>query len=191
MTGGEALLVRRLASLAVVVLLPGACIIAQPSGDVPRLPETRPTILHPSVVPSTSSIITRWPEFFKVPVELSNPTADFAYATFIDYNPLTGEGYLAGPTPISYDPQSLVTRVRNLDIAIAEPSELGRCHVVEVIVALRFRSSTDFKNIHTPDEPGGDSVSWIYNPSGDVNGCPSFDGGIEASIIDVGKGGAR
>jgi len=187
MTGRMARSVRRLvavgsvATLVLAVTAQQACVLAQSTGDVPRLPETRPTILHQSVVPSTSAILTRFPEFFIVPVEMSDPKVDLASAAFVDYNPLTGDGLVDGPRATQSDLASLTTRVRTLTVTVPEPTELGRCHVIEVVVALRFRSTTDPKNAHTPDEPGGDSVTWIYNPSGDVNGCPTLDAGLEAS----------
>lgn len=190
MTGRVALLIRRLlagAGVLALVLALGACVIAQSSGDVPRLPETRPTIVHPEVVPPTGGILTRWPAFFTVPVELSDPTAPFAYAVFVDYNPLTGAGRVFGENNIPYDQQSLATRIRTLEIPI--PQELApsaeRCHVIEVVVALRFNADNEPKNAHTPAAPGGDSVTWIYNPGGDPSGCPRLDAGIEASLIDA------
>lgn len=180
-------------SVAAIVLAATAqqaCVLAQSTGDVPQLPESRPTILHQSVVPSTSAILTRFPPGgFVVPVEMSDPKVDLAWAAFVDYNPLTGVGLVNGPTSIQPDRASLTTRVRTLTVTVPEPIELGRCHVIEIIVALRFRSTLDNKNAHTPDEPGGDSVTWIYNPSGDVNGCPTLDAGLEASANEAGEGG--
>jgi hypothetical protein len=55
---------------------------------------------------------------------------------------------------------------------------LDRCHVVEIVVALRLNSVKDPKNAHTPDDPGGDSVTWFFSPSGDFAGCPVLDAGI-------------
>ncbi len=186
MTGRVALLIRRLlagSGVLALLLVLGACVIAQSSGDVPRLPETRPTIVHPEVVPPTGGILTRWPAFFTVPVELSDPTATFSYAAFVDYNPLTGSGLVVSEN-VPYDQQSLATRVRTIEIAIPQDrqSTTDRCHVIEVVVALRFNASTDPKNAHTPAAPGGDSVTWIYNPGGDPGGCPRLDAGIEASV---------
>lgn len=34
---------------------------------------------------------------FIVPVELADPSVEFVYATFIDYNPLTGDGLVEEP----------------------------------------------------------------------------------------------
>ena len=191
MTERIARLVRRIATAAVVagiLMMLGACIIAQSSGDVPRLPETRPTIVHQEVVPATGGILTRWPTFFTVPVELSDPTAPFSYAAFIDYNPFTGEGRVFGENDIPYYQQRLATRVRTIQIPIPQDrATVDRCHVIEVVVALRFTSTNEAKNAHTPAPPGGDSVTWIYNPGGDPSGCPRLDAGIEASFdVDAG-----
>jgi hypothetical protein len=168
-------------TFVVTVAAQHACVIAQPSGDVPRLPEGRPTILHASVVPSTTAVLTHWPSVFIVPVELVDPTLPFYYAAFVDYNPLTGVGLVGQVNNSVFDPSNTTGRVRTKDIAIAPPLDLDRCHVIEVIVALRLKSTTDSKNAHTPDEPGGDLVTWFYNPNGDVGGCPSLDAGIDAS----------
>ncbi len=185
MTERIALLIRRFVMAAVgagIVMILGACVIAQASGDVPRLPETRPTIRHQEVVPPAGGVLTRWPAFFTVPVELSDPTATFSYAAFVDYNPLTGEGRVAGDES-PYDQQSLATRVRTLEIAVPQDrATTDRCHVIEVVVALRFTATNEPKNAHTPALPGGDSVTWIYNPGGDPSGCPRLDAGIEASF---------
>lgn len=173
------------AALALAMVL-GACIIAQSSSDVPRLPETRPTIVHPEVVPPAGAILTRWPPSFVVPVELSDPKATFAYAVFVDYNAFTGDGRIAGDDNVLSDPQSLATRVRTLEIAIPQDLQPAddRCHVIEVVVALSFNANGG-KNAHTPAAPGGDSVSWIYNPGGGPSGCPTLDAGIEASFVDA------
>ena len=179
-------------ALVLAVAAQHACVLAQPSGEVPRLPDSRPTILHASVVPSTSAVLTRFPSVLKVPVELVDPTADFVHATFVDYNPSTGAGLVDGPTISRFEVANTTSRVRTLNITIPEPAELGRCHVIEVIVALRLKATTDPKNVHTPDEPGGDLVTWFYNPNGDLGGCPSLDAGIDARPTgDAAEGGAQ
>jgi hypothetical protein len=163
-----------------------ACVIADPPSDLPTLPETRPTIMRPSVVPSAAAVLGRWPEKFTVPVELSDPRSTIWYSVFIDYNPATGEGLDAPPSTSEFEPGSASTKgsVRLLDINVTRPP-LDRCHVVEIVVALRLKAITDSKNAHTPDEPGGDSVSWFYSPSGDLSGCPILDGGITRSLTDA------
>lgn len=164
-------------SLALVV----ACVIADPPSDLPQLPEMRPTILRASVVPSSSAVLGRWPSKFIVPVELSDPLAEISWASFVDYNSVTGEGFDQTQTS-RYEPSSTNGRIRTLEIPITMPS-LDRCHVVEIIVALRLNTS-DPRNAHTPQEPGGDSVSWFFSPSGDLAGCPVLDAGLEP-VVDV------
>lgn len=177
--------------LAFAINAQQACVLAQPSGEVPRLPASRPTIKHPSVVPSTSAVLTRFPSVFIVPVELVDPTAPFVYATFVDYNPNTGEGRVDGPTTSAFQASNATDRTRVLEIRIPEPTELDRCHVIEVVVALSL-NTRDGKNAHTPDEPGGDLVTWFYNPNGDLGGCPTLDAGIDAQPDgDASEGGLK
>ena len=176
-------------------LVQDACILAQPSGELPRIPESRPTIVHASVVPSTSSVLTHFPSTFIVPVELADPNLEFAYSEFIDYNPLTGEGLVEAPRHSVYEASNntsnTIGRTRTLTIAIPPPLETDRCHTIEVVVALRLKSETDPKNAHTPDERGGDVATWFYNPNGDLGGCPTLDAGIDASSdADASEGGA-
>jgi hypothetical protein len=166
-----------LASTAVLV---DACVIADPPTDLPRPSERRPTIVRASAVPSTSAVLGTWPTTFIVPVELSDPLAKITWATFVDYNPVTGEGFMGSETS-TYEPASTKGNIRILEIPITMPS-LDRCHVVEVIVALRL-NTRDRRNAHTPEEPGGDSVSWFFSPSGDLAGCPVLDAGL-MPVID-------
>jgi hypothetical protein len=178
---------------ACVALLFGqdACVLAEPSGALKTLPEFRPTIVHSSLVPPASTVITRFPSSFIVEVELVDPTVDVAYAAFIDYNPFTGEGLVQGPLHSTHDPNA-PARTRLLNINIPEPPDLDRCHVVEVIVALRLAAEDEPKHAHTPDAPGGDIATWFYNPNGDLKGCPSLDGGVDApSDGDAGEGGVQ
>jgi hypothetical protein len=178
------------AACVAVMVAEDACILAEPSGELPRIPESRPTIVHPSLVPSESAVLTQWPSVFLVPVELSDPTVSFNYVSFIDYNPLTGDGQVAPQTQSIPDPNS--GRVRTVDVVIPVPLDPTVCHRIEIIVALRFKADTDPKNAHTPDEPGGDVATWFYNPNGDLGGCPSLDAGIEASTeVDASEGGVQ
>jgi hypothetical protein len=181
-----------LIACTIVVVAEDACVIAEPSGEVLRLPESRPTILHSLVVPTTSAVLTRFPSVFLVPVELSDPTVDFYYAAFIDYNTLTGEGLVGQSTVSRFEASnSGGGRTRLLTVAIPEPLELDRCHIIEVIVALRL-GERDPKNIHTPLAPGGDIATWFYNPNGGLGGCPSLDAGIDAeSDADSGESGVQ
>jgi hypothetical protein len=168
------------------VLLAGAitsCIIAEPPSDPPRLPTTRPTIVRGSVVPPASSIVGRWPDRFTVFVELSDPTVSFEYAVWIDFNPATGEGLQDFRTS-TFVQENTTNRVRRLEIPLGAPSD-DRCHVVEVLVALRFVGQ-EGTGAHAPLDPGGDVVSWIYNPKGDTTGCPLLDAGIKLEPLKDG-----
>ncbi len=169
-------------SLATSVV--ASCVIADPPGDLPQLPETRPTILRGSVVPSSSAVLGRWPAKFTVPVELVDPRVTFLYSAFVDFNPINGAGIDGAPNRSEFEPGTSEGRVRTLEIPITTPS-LDRCHVVEVVVALRFIANTDGKSAHTPDEPGGDSVTWFFSPTGDLSGCPVLDAGIEEPVGDA------
>ena len=178
--------VATIAALAVGCVLVDACVVADPPTPLPTLPEMRPTIIRASVVPSTTSVLGRWPRQFIVPVELSDPLAEISWATFVDYNPVTGEGLIQNDVS-RYEPSSTKGRIRTLELPIAMPS-LDRCHVVEVVVALRLNTS-DTRNAHTPEPPGGDSVSWFFSPSGDLSGCPVLDAGLQP-LVDGGEDGA-
>lgn len=182
-------------SLALCVALvvgQDGCVLAASSGDLPRLPESRPTILHASLVPTTSLVLTRWPTVFIVPVELADPTAPIVYAEFVDFNPATGAGLVEPPRRSVFEAANTTGRTRTLTVPIPEPTDLDRCHVIEIIVALRLKAETEPKNAHTPEEPGGDVATWFYNPNGDLGGCPALDAGIDAPFdADAGDGGPQ
>jgi hypothetical protein len=174
-----------LATLCGADLLLDACVIADPPTELPRAAERRPTIVRASVVPSVTSVLGTWPSKFIVPVELSDPRADVQWASFVDYNPATGEGF--DQTSKSRDePEFTNGNVRTIEIPITTPSADG-CHVVEVVVALRL-NTTDPRNAHTPEDPGGDSVTWFYSPSGDFGGCPVLDAGLKSRELVVEAG---
>ena len=170
-------------ALAVSVFATGdGCVLIEPSGELPRIPPTRPTIRRAEVVPSASQVLSTFPREFIVPVELADPTQPFEYAAFIDYNAATGEGLQIAPTKSDFDPGNTSKRVRVITVALNPPAASGRCHTVEILVALRFESSVTAQTAHTPAEPGGDIVTWFYNPSGDPAGCPSLDAGIDSGV---------
>lgn len=178
---------------ALTFLVQDACILAQPSGEVPRPAQQRPTILHASVVPSTSAVLTRWPadSIFLVPVELADPTVSIEYAAFVDFNAKTGEGLVGEPQSIAFETANTTGNTRTLSVNIPEP-DLAQCHRVEIVVALRLSSRSDGKNAHTPAEPGGDIATWFYNPNGDLGGCPTLDAGIDAPAdAEAGEGAAQ
>jgi hypothetical protein len=187
---------RRLPRVAAVVapcviitaMLVDACVIADPPSELVSLPEGRPTILRSSVVPSASSVLGRWPTKFIIPVELREARSTIFAAAFVDYNAVTGEGFEPPVLTSKYEPSTTNGLIRTLEIPITIPS-LDRCHVVEVVVALRLNTS-DSRNVHTPLAPGGDIVSWFFSPSGDLSGCPVLDAGL-APITGDAEAGAE
>ncbi len=170
----------------VAAVAASSCVIAESPSDLPVLPDFRPTILHGSTVPSSSAVLGAFPDKFVVPVELVDPTVPFDYRSYIDYNPITGEGNVQEASGTSL-PSGVRARVRILEVGMTPPADLDRCHVIEVLVALRFRDTIG-QSSHTPVEPGGDSVTWIYSPTGDLRGCPVLDAGLPPPV-DGGPGG--
>lgn len=187
-----------IAGLAAVLMCQDACILASDGGDLRRVPATRPTIVHASLVPTTNAVLTQFPDSgtFLVPVELSDPTVTFFYAAFIDYNPFTGEGLVDYPRDDRFVPGNTQPgsngRIRNVEVNIPLPADLWSCHKIEIVVALSL-SSGGTNNAHTPNEPGGDIATWFYNPNG-YGACPSLDAGIDASVdagAEAGEGGPQ
>lgn len=173
-----------------VALAQGSCVIADPPADLPRLPLSRPTVVRGSVVPSPNEILTVFPaEGFVVWVELSDPELAFQWAFFADYNPITGAGLNVpvNDSKFSNDPAIQQGRLRKIVINAIPLTDRDQCHVLELVVALEMEGTTSAQVSHTPKAPGGDSVTWFYNPSGDLRGCPSLDAG--APPFDGGEGG--
>jgi hypothetical protein len=182
------------ATCAVVALAAHGCVIAEPPGELPRVPQRRPIIIKGSLVPTNASVLGTFPDKFIVPVELSDPTATFQWSAFVDFNPFTGDGLEAASESI-FEPQNFDGRYRILEVPIARPPDLDRCHVIEIVVALRFLNQFEGRAAHTPLEPGGDSAIWFYNPAGDLRGCPVLDAGPDATIApppeDAAEGGTQ
>jgi hypothetical protein len=159
--------------------LAAACIVAPPP-DLPPQPQSRPTILHDSAWPPADQILTAaaLPDggslTFLVPVELIDPSKTFSWELFVDYDPYAlyannGPVQVGGvqPTPGSVDGGTTVVAFElNFDEA---PLNGAYCHRIEFLVAYTFSA------FHVPDSLGGDSLTWLYNGAGGVNGCPPFD----------------
>jgi hypothetical protein len=146
-----------------------ACITAPPP-VLPTVPPHRPTILHSSVVPPPDQILSVWPAEFDVPVELDDSTQPFQWSVFVDYDPLTA------PQPIPLDnapvpppPDGGPTIV---SFHLDEPDP-AFCHRIDFVVASAFTKGSR----RTPNDVGGDLVSWLYNAGGGPNGCPVYDAG--------------
>ena len=158
-----------------------ACIIADPPPDLPKAPRHHPNILHGAVVPPSTKVIATFPSKFIVPVEVIDPNTPFVFNVFVDYDPLgSRESFVLGGS-LTPDPSTMDGGVSLVDFSIDAPDP-SSCHVIEFIVALGFND----KSLHTPDQYGGDSVVWFYNPSGDPGACPQYDaGGIDGAAPDV------
>ena len=93
-----------------------------------------------------------------------------------------------------FEATNTVGRTRSLTIQIPNqpPAIPDRCQTIEVLVALRFQAESNGKSAHTPLDPGGDVVTWFYNPSSDFGRCPTLDAGIDASNdADAADGAAQ
>lgn len=179
---------RVVVALSLFAAVVAACVIAEPPTDLPELPAQPPTIVRSGLVPVVDRVLTRWPEKFVVPVRLTNPRSPVAYSYFIDYNPATGDGFInADESTLEIGATPGATR--RIEVAIPEPSP--GCHVVEIVVGLAINPS-DGRNAHTPLPPGGDSVTWFYNPGGTLAGCPALDAKLApdaAALLSYRDGG--
>jgi hypothetical protein len=176
-----------------LVVLAGAraltgCIIADTASDLPKLPSFRPTIVHASLVPPENQVLRSFPDKFIVPVELVDPNVTFERHSFIDYDVRSGLGIVEVDNAISPDPGNTDAGIRTLEVSLPPPSDLTRCHTIEILVALSFFGDIEGQQAHTPKPPGGDGATWFYAPNGDVQNCPTFtpdlDGG-DASGSEV------
>jgi hypothetical protein len=176
-----------LSACALSFLLPGVACIVAPPPDLPPQPVIRPTILHDSAYPLPDQILTAAdiPDggtlTFLVPVELVDPTRTFSWELFVDYDPYAATTPLlfgqVQPTPGSVDGGTIVVPFA-LNFGEA-PLDMAYCHRIQFLVAYTFSAS------HTPDSLGGDSVTWLYNGAGGVNGCPPFDAGLGDSGVPL------
>lgn len=170
----------------IAVLVVVGCVIAEAPADIPTLPEFRPTIVKGAVVPTSSRVLTEFPQKFIVPVELVDPTVRFSWRAYIDYDFAGRQDETLGLVASgSSNPDVARTRTRKLEIVMPPPSDLKRCHVIQVIVANRFAGAIEGRPAHTPESPGGDTIEWFYNPSGDLAGCPTQDP-VPATLPDGG-----
>ena len=182
--------VKAIAALGVCSVVLSSCIIAEPISDLPAAAPFRPTILRGSVAPTASVILVTFPEQFYVPVELVDPSAEFKWRMFIDYDE-RGEDKVASGTS-SYEPGSDKSGVRVVVVQAPAPTDTTRCHVIEFVAARAFTDETgsnvDPRQSHTPTlgSGGGDSVTWFYSPSGDLSGCPVGDAAVKVTPPDSG-----
>lgn len=178
------------AALSGALLAPIACIIAEPQAELPRVPQVRPRIARGLSVPPVGAVLRTWPAKLVVPVELIDPSTPFQWRVYVDYDESTGDGYVNGDTS-SAEPGSLDGGIRVIEVQVPEPLDATRCHTIELLVALRFRGDfgSEGRSAHTPEEPGGDTVSWLYAPSGTLDGCAEVDAAAlvaDAASVEAG-----
>jgi hypothetical protein len=160
---------RTRAVLAGATLLLASCILTSPV-DVPALPLYPPTIVRGLVVPPAERPLATFPRTFVVPVRLLDPTARFQWRLFYDFESIRLSTGLQAYGTVEPDGSN----VRELRIEVTPPEDVTRCHFVEVRVAYAFGGTDGNKAL---EPPGGDTVSWVYSPGGDLRGCPAFDAG--------------
>ncbi len=159
-----------------------SCILADPPADLPQYPPTRPSIVKGSVLPPTDRVVFPPLPTFVVPVQLVDQNATFAWNAFVDFDPITNPLPVAGGV-VGPEPGTIDGGVRAVSFSLSDVPAPTRCHTIEFIAAGSFNSTSP----HTPNAPGGDIVSWFYNPSGSIDGCPSYDAGRfdASSIVDA------
>jgi len=161
-----------IAALGAVAL--ASCIIADPPVEAPKPPLRRPTIIRESATPPSSRPLGELPpDGFKVPVEIADPTADFQWAMFIDYEPslnTTNNPRLGDTVTGGQGHPDVLT----IPFTISPDSIGAGCHRIEFMVALSFVSP------HVADPAGADSITWFYTPNGSLDGCTVFEGGVGA-----------
>ncbi len=179
---GSSLTVHRSAALLLGSAVTLSCIIADPPADLPRYPATRPSIVKGSVFPTTDRVVMPPLPTFIVPVELVDQNATFAWNAFVDFDPVTNPLPVAGGTVVP-EPGTIDGGVRAVSFSLADISTQTKCHTIEFLVAGSFNSTSP----HTPNAPGGDAISWFYNPSGSIDGCPTYDAGRfdASSVVDA------
>ena len=157
------------AGIAAAMLVSTACITAPP----PKLPaevEHRPTILLESVQPPYNQILPQLPGEFIVPVVLEDPDETFQWDVFIDYNACADPSTcaptqpLGGITPVNPTPGTVDGGVVLVYFPPPTGLDPSRCHTIDFVVAHQFETGLP----HTPAPPGGDLVTWIYDPGGSV-----------------------
>lgn len=190
----------RLVGLALVALLAtsaaSSCVIADPTIDLPSLPQRRPLIVRDQVVPSSSAVLGYFPSEFSLAVEIDrsdDPLAQIEARLFFDYDALSQDRASAafvGKRIVTIGKTSAGVRAVTLGTEFLPSSpNANECHVIEAIVAFSFAGNPpDGLLAHTPGPGGGDSVVWFYSPSGDLSGCPHVDGGLDGATPDASDG---
>jgi hypothetical protein len=153
------------AAVALLVVAPGACILADPPAELPIPPTAPIRILREDVSPPIS-FLTALPSAFLLPVTADTRQSALTAQLFVDQ---------VGAQP---RPQS-IHGTANVYVPVPTNTvSADECHTLEV-------------RITYPDLSGGDSVTWFYSPTGSFTGCPVFDAGpSDAGDASDGDAGA-
>ncbi len=169
-----------LATLGPSAAAVGACVLADPPPLEQIPPAVRPLIVHESVSPPLSQKITSAPGgslAFGVPVQV-DPDQSFKWRVFVDRDP-NGDPSTGAPQAGGADdggvlgttaPDGDIVGVREIDFPLTSSQvDFSVCHTITIVVAQDFEQFFPAKPV---DPPGGDSVTWFYEPVGD---CSYFD----------------
>jgi hypothetical protein len=168
-----------LASLAIAAPAVGvACVLADPPPIQQPASLDRPIILTDSVSPPLDQKITAPPTgtplTFSVPVRVS-PDQSVKYRVFVDLQQsatsfdklisVTDDGGATGTLPDAGDS----VRALGFQFPSSTPIDFGACHTFTFVVAYDF---IDNQSPNPIDPPGGDQVTWFYEPIAD---CTYYD----------------
>jgi hypothetical protein len=167
-----------------------SCVLADPPPTLPPVPNEPPDLGLAAAVPQQGPIAT-WPDTvdgFLVPVYVGDPSQSVEWVAYLDPNP-----YVGVDIPISSNkngtPAPLLAAdggwVRLIRAVLPEPVDPG-CHTILIVVAYAFNPGPGEK-LTPVSPPGGSTISWTFNNSGDPLSCGSYDAG---SLTDAASGDA-
>ncbi|HSQ66281.1 MAG TPA: hypothetical protein VLM85_23825 [Polyangiaceae bacterium] len=153
-----------------------ACVLADPPPLQQLPPPSRPIIIGSSASPPLGVPISTQPTdqaqlSFAVNVQI-DPDQALQYRVFVDYSGTSGvlaqSGELPGSgadggTPVAFD---------IFPVHLGDPTQ---CHTIELDVATQGWFDPSGPSNVAVSPPGGDSVRWIYQPTGN---CNLFDAGL-------------
>ncbi len=165
-----------------------ACVLADPPPTAPAPPRPAPTIEHDSVSPPLTEKIGKAPSppdtlTFAVPVKV-DPDQALQFRVYLDFDQtkvvmLSTLQSLQGTEDggIAIGDADIATRRITFQINTADPLIGAGCHSFTIFVAYGFDAFTQ-----RPIPPGGDSVTWFYEPTAD---CSYVDGGPPTYVVDA------
>ena len=175
----------KLARLGLVLLVMSgvailACVLADPPVIEQPPPASRPLIIHDSVTPRLDQKLLAPPNAaagiaFDVPV-LADPTTKLAWAVFEDLDTTAPNAPILHSLPDDAGLQGLPIidggeAIRNIGFSLLASNgvDFSGCHKITFIVGTGFNSNASTQPL---DPPGGDSVTWWYEP---VSDCSFYD----------------